>query len=119
MNKAVLALLLLAGGCQKPKEDKDPSGAGKAAKTATADYHVKRLANEGYVNWSAEHAPGECPSSVEQVARIADTLPEDPWGNPYFLFCGEGLPAGAKGFAVMSFGPDGQRDTDDDILSWK
>ncbi len=113
-----LATLLLIAGCRKDQDKKDPSGAAKAAKTATAQYQVNKLANEGYLHWAIDHPLG-CPSSIDEVAALAQTVPEDPWGNPYFLFCGDGLPAGAQGFAVMSFGPDGQRDTDDDIASWK
>ncbi|MCA9023767.1 MAG: type II secretion system major pseudopilin GspG [Planctomycetaceae bacterium] len=46
-----------------------------------------------------------------------NTLPLDPWGNSYGY---EFPPKHSKGDQpeIWSFGPDGEDDTDDDILSW-
>jgi hypothetical protein len=35
------------------------------------------------------------------------------------LVLGDTAPPGAKGFAVLSFGPDGSQGTPDDIKSWQ
>lgn len=43
-----------------------------------------------------------------------ESLPEDPWGNPYQL-----LSPGERGkFDILSMGPDGQIGTEDDIGNW-
>ncbi len=46
-----------------------------------------------------------------------NTLPNDPWGNSYGY---EFPPKHSKSEQpeIWSFGPDGEEDTDDDILSW-
>ncbi len=47
----------------------------------------------------------------------ADTLPKDPWGNSF----GYDFPAthNKQGIPdIWSFGPDGQENTEDDIISW-
>ena len=41
----------------------------------------------------------------------------DFWGNPIDFRCGPDLPDHAKGMWVRSAGPDGEFDTDDDIVS--
>lgn len=48
----------------------------------------------------------------------SDELPEDPWGNKYQY---KYPPAHGKGNSpeIWSFGPDGEDDTEDDIVSWK
>jgi hypothetical protein len=35
------------------------------------------------------------------------------------MYCGQNLPAGAKGIAVSSAGEDGKDGTPDDIKSWE
>jgi general secretion pathway protein G len=43
-----------------------------------------------------------------------ESLPEDPWGNPYQL-----LSPGERGkFDILSMGPDGVIGTEDDIGNW-
>lgn len=43
-----------------------------------------------------------------------ESLPEDPWGNPYQL-----LSPGERGkFDILSMGPDGMIGTEDDIGNW-
>ncbi len=48
----------------------------------------------------------------------ADDIPEDPWGNVYQY---EYPPTRGKADSpeIWSFGPDGEDDTEDDIVSWK
>ncbi|MBN2292894.1 MAG: type II secretion system major pseudopilin GspG [Pirellulales bacterium] len=48
----------------------------------------------------------------------SDVLPTDPWGNAYqYVY----PPTHGKGDSpeIWSFGPDGEDDTEDDIVSWK
>jgi len=35
------------------------------------------------------------------------------------MMCGQTLPPGAKGLAVMSLGEDGKEGTEDDLKSWE
>ncbi|MGA4644902.1 type II secretion system major pseudopilin GspG [Limisphaera sp. 4302-co] len=43
-------------------------------------------------------------------------IPLDPWGRPYIYECpGRHNP---NGYDLMSMGPDGQPNTDDDITNW-
>lgn len=45
-----------------------------------------------------------------------DTIPTDPWGNPYsYTFPGKHNPSS---YDVESAGPDGQMGNDDDICNW-
>ncbi len=66
-----------------------------------------------------------CPDSLLAIAQLMGKGQQDildPWGTPYEMFCGrENLPAGASGayFAVMSYGPDKKKGTEDDIKSWE
>ena len=52
------------------------------------------------------------------VPKYLDSLPEDPWGNPYFY-----LSPGEKGdFDIYSLGADGAQGgegVDEDVTSWK
>jgi general secretion pathway protein G len=43
-------------------------------------------------------------------------VPNDPWDHPYIYQCpGKHNPSG---YDLMSMGPDGREDTDDDITNW-
>jgi prepilin-type N-terminal cleavage/methylation domain-containing protein len=81
---------------------------------------VKKFAYEAFGEWSQAHPDKACPDKLEDLSQYMDSKDtKDPWGNPYKLFCGQNLPAGAKGgLAVMSSGPDGKDGTEDDIKSW-
>ena len=59
-----------------------------------------------------------CPTMDELVAgRFVSSEPRDPWGNLIAVRCpGEHDPDGVD---VVSWGPDKQEGTDDDIRSWK
>lgn len=85
-----------------------------------ASLAVKKYAYEAYGEWSQAHPDKACPDKIEDLDQYMDTKhTTDPWGHPYRMFCGQNLPAGAKGgLAVMSVGPDGQDGTSDDIKSW-
>ena len=81
---------------------------------------VKKYAYEAFGEWSQAHPDKACPEKLEDLNQYMDRKDVlDPWGHPYAMFCGQNLPAGAKGgLAVMSSGADGRDGTDDDIKSW-
>ena len=66
-----------------------------------------------------------CPDSLLTIAQFIGKGEKDivdPWDTPYEMFCGkENMPAGAanNNFAVMSYGPDKKKGTEDDIKSWE
>ena len=80
---------------------------------------VKKYAYEAYPSWSAAHPDKGCPDKLEDLNEYMNNKDiKDPWGNNYKMMCGQSLPAGAKGLAVMSNGEDGKEGTADDVKSW-
>jgi general secretion pathway protein G len=90
---------------------------------------IARLAVEQYAfkdgpQWQVSSGKA-CPESLLTIAQFmgkgqGDTI--DPWDTPYEMFCGKDqMPPGATGanFAVMSYGPDKKKGTEDDIKSWE
>ena len=57
--------------------------------------------------------PGTCPRWRGYLAK--NHVPPDPWGNPYRYFY-----PGTHGheMEIISAGPDGKLDTEDDVVSW-
>lgn len=55
------------------------------------------------------------PASCQRWKPYMDTIPNDPWGNPYEYFH-----PGTHGHEVeiISRGKDGQLNTQDDVVSW-
>lgn len=95
-----------------------PKSAG--SKTDVASMAAKKYAFEAYPSWAAAHPDKACPDrlvDLNEYMNEKDT--KDPWGNDYKMFCGANLPAGARGFAVLSAGEDGKEGTADDIKSWE
>ncbi len=47
---------------------------------------------------------------------LKQTIPTDPWGNPYVYEC----PGrhNDKGYDILSMGADGRRDSEDDVTNW-
>ncbi|HEX7701601.1 MAG TPA: type II secretion system protein GspG [Kofleriaceae bacterium] len=110
----LITVALFLGACGNPASDAfNPD----QVKSATID--AKKYAYEAYPSWAAAHPEKACPTSLadlnEYVSR-KDT--KDPWGHDFKMMCGATVPAGAKGLAVLSFGPDGKEGTADDIKSW-
>jgi len=63
---------------------------------------------------------GKLPDTLEELATKdekgrseLEELPDDPWGNPYQLVEGDT----PREFMVISWGPDGSENTEDDITS--
>jgi len=86
---------------------------------------AQKLANEQYGDWAQSHPGKSCPDKLEDLTANANSDDKnDPWGQPYKMFCGPTLPAGVKsGVAIQSNGPNGKDDScadnSDDICSWK
>ena len=81
---------------------------------------VRMYVFEAYPQWSAANPSKQCPDDLSALNEYMNNKnTNDPWGNPYKMLCGQNLPSGAKGIAVMSAGEDGKEGTDDDIKSWE
>lgn len=80
---------------------------------------VRKYAYEAYPSWSAAHPDKACPERLEDLNEYMNNHDaKDPWGGTYKVLCGQNLPAGAKGIAIVSPGEDGKDGTADDIKSW-
>jgi hypothetical protein len=111
MKKIALALILAACGNQAGFHDEK--------KDQRAELTVKKYAFEAFPSWSQAHVEKACPDKLVDLNEYMNEKDiKDPWGNDYVLYCGANLPAGAKGLAVSSNGPDGKPGTADDIKSW-
>ena len=90
------------------------------SKVDIAQLTVKKYAYEAFGEWSQAHPDKACPDKLEDLSQYMDSKDvKDPWGTPYKMYCGQNLPAGAKGgLAVTSAGEDAKEGTDDDIKSW-
>jgi general secretion pathway protein G len=89
------------------------------SKVDIAKAEIRKLTYEAYPQWSQANPSKACPDKIEDVSEFADKKDmKDPWGTPYKMFCGQTLPPGAKGLAIMSAGEDQKEGTADDIKSW-
>ena len=64
--------------------------------------------------WKADHPGKSCPASLDELAGYLHVDPDiptraDPWGHALVMHCD------AKGFTILSVGPDGNEGTADDI----
>jgi general secretion pathway protein G len=90
----------------------------RGSRVDVAEATAKKYAFEAYTQWSMRSGKA-CPESLGELNQYMNNKDtKDPWGNEYLMFCGDTLPAGAKGLAVQSIGEDGKRDTEDDVKSW-
>lgn len=88
------------------------------AKIDIAFMQAKSLAHDSYEAWQHDNPDATCPERLEDVIKYANSKDiKDPWGSPYIMKCGEGLPQDIT-FGVVSFGPDKKEGTADDIHSW-
>jgi general secretion pathway protein G len=89
------------------------------AKEDVARLQANDLANNAYGMWARDNPDASCPERLEDLMKWANKKEvKDPWGNPYVMKCGEGLPQDVS-FGVTSFGPDKKEGTADDIHSWE
>jgi prepilin-type N-terminal cleavage/methylation domain-containing protein len=80
---------------------------------------VTKFAYEAYPSWSAAHPDKPCPDKLEDLnAYMNNHDLTDPWGGQFKMLCGQDLPTGAKGIALVSPGEDAKEGTADDIRSW-
>ena len=113
----VLAILALVMGLVVGPRVMKMFGESKEKIAAMA---VQKYAYEAYPQWSAAHPSMACPNGLLDLNEYTNAKDlKDPWGNDFKMYCGQQLPPGAKGIAVLSFGPDGKEGTPDDIKSWE
>jgi hypothetical protein len=118
MGRFVLAMCLVAA-CSKSNDSAPaPAAAAAAAQAQNTDasHAVRKLAFESYPMWASRNPDKACPAKIDELEGGAAN---DPWGHPFKMFCGANLPPGAKGTAIISFGPDGKEGTADDLKSWE
>jgi Type II secretion system (T2SS), protein G len=90
------------------------------SRASVARATVGKYANEAFPQWQMNNQALTCPSSLVELNDYMNNADgRDPWGTPYIMLCGASLPAGARGIAVLSFGPDREYGTVDDIQSWE
>lgn len=90
------------------------------SRTRVARGTVGKYANEAFPQWQMNNPKRTCPISLVELNDYMNNADgRDPWGTPYIMLCGATLPAGARGIAVLSFGPDRKYGTVDDIHSWE
>jgi prepilin-type N-terminal cleavage/methylation domain-containing protein len=90
------------------------------SKVKTTQLVVKKIADEAYPAWSLATSKA-CPGSLSDLKKYMNKKDtKDDWGNELVMLCGENAPSEAtNGFGVVSNGPDGKKDTEDDIKSWE
>jgi prepilin-type N-terminal cleavage/methylation domain-containing protein len=89
------------------------------SKVKTTRIKLTQYANEAFPQWSASHPDKACPDKITDLNEYMNSSDaNDSWGRPIKMLCGQSLPPGARGLAVMSSGEDGKDGTDDDIKSW-
>ncbi len=118
MLKPITLAVMLAGVGSLAHADAPSGHAATAAERAK--HAVQDLAFSAFPTWVAANPMTACPATLEElVAVLPGAQTVDPWGHRYALLCGPTLPAGARGLAASSPGPDGKPGTADDIRSWK
>jgi hypothetical protein len=118
----VTAAAAVAGCGKDDKGDRDEvSSRFQESRAEVARVMASKLANEAYARWAMKPSnQGKCPTTSDLAKYVAQEPDfKDPWGRPYVVRCGADLPAGARGAAVLSLGPDGKPDTTDDLRSWE
>ena len=89
------------------------------SKVDTTRIKVTKYAYEAYPSWSSSHPDKGCPAQISDLNEYMNSDDSnDSWGHPLKMFCGQNLPPGAKGIAIMSNGEDDKEGTCDDVESW-
>ena len=91
------------------------------SKEEIAKLDIKRYADEAYPLWARQNPTKACPGALLDLNEFTNKGKSigDPWGTDYVMLCGQNLPPGARGIAVVSAGPDKSPNTGDDIRSWE
>ncbi len=121
----IVLVMLVVAACGKGSGDQ-ASKRGAAAPTNVPDpkgelarLAVMNYAESAYPMWASQHADKACPDKITDLDEFMNGREQvDPWGHAFRMQCGGTLPAGAKGIAISSDGPDGVPDTADDVRSW-
>ncbi len=94
-------------------------GSSENAKIQIAKTQMNQVMG-AYELWSL-NTRKTCPESVTSIMKSSGSQPEetDPWGQNYRIVCDPSILSNGKRFGLMSVGPDGQPDTDDDIKTWE
>ena len=109
--------LLVVAAC---KDAGQQPGSSDDAKAKIAQLEASQLALEAFPQWALAHVSKACPDSLRDLGEYVNKpIQSDPWGTPYKMLCGAAAPKEAKGFAVVSFGPDKTEGTADDVTSWQ
>jgi hypothetical protein len=121
MTTRTLVVALTLAITQAGARADTPQKPATASKVDVAKHVVRQYAFEAYPTWAMQHTDKDCPAKLAELTEYMQgtTDGKDPWGQAYKLMCGKTLPAGAKGVAVSSAGPDGKPGTADDINSWE
>ena len=113
MNLFAVAACVIAAGCSRTQEQSDPQDMRDLAVQS-----VKTLKN-GVTAFKMRY-PGKRFTELRQLVEGDDPIIDggkdvlvDPWGNEYKY------EVHGKRFAIISFGPDGEEGTEDDIRSDK
>lgn len=90
------------------------------AKADTTRIKLKKYAFEAFPSWSAAHPDKACPDKLADLNEYMNNNDvNDSWGKPIRMLCGQSMPPGAKGIALVSLGEDGKEGTEDDLKSWE
>jgi prepilin-type N-terminal cleavage/methylation domain-containing protein len=93
----------------------------RESKVEVARSVIKQFAYEAFPRWSAANPTSACPTQLDELTKWMNKQDiKDPWGADLQMLCGENLPEPARkaGIGVVSNGPDGKPNTEDDIRSW-
>ena len=90
------------------------------SKVETTKIKIKKYAFEAYPSWSASHPDKACPEKLADLNEYMNNNDSnDSWGVPLRMTCGQNMPPGARGIAIVSLGEDGKEGTADDLKSWE
>lgn len=79
---------------------------------------MKSIAFDAYAQWSLANLPEACPESLSDLEKYRNSKStKDEWGNELIMLCDATASTQSPFFIVISKGPDGRLDTDDDIRS--
>lgn len=93
-----------------PAAAASPAAAPPSAEVRAALVAQIKDALRRFVAWSHAHPGGRCPDAAALGAAL------DPWGQPLRIVCSDQPADQVAG--VLSYGPDGEPGTRDDVVSW-
>jgi hypothetical protein len=123
LQVGIPAILATRAGAQPPAETPVAPGqtpdAEQPAPASRTQLIVSKYASDVYPAYLQANPDKPCPTMKELAGFVSpDAVTDDEWGKPIVVLCGKELPAGAKGIALVSGGPDGKVGTADDLKSY-